>query len=230
MGATKVVNLYVSIINPLTDITAWLKHRRKRLLAQKALDPATTWFKNDVGFDNIYPEAISAMSKSQWTPLHIAKQAAAFLAEPKARILDIGSGVGKFCLVAAKYHPDTLFYGVEQRQELVDIANATRDTMGLDNAIFLHGNITQINFAEYDHFYFYNSFYENFGVGERIDDKIETSVSLYNYYTTHLYRELNNKPAGTKLVTYHSLEQEIPSGYVLTDVSYDTLLKMWIKK
>jgi len=32
--------------------------------------------------------------------------------------LDIGSGVGKFCLAGAYYKPSASFFGVEQRKDL----------------------------------------------------------------------------------------------------------------
>jgi hypothetical protein len=63
----------------------------------------------------------------------------------------------------------------------------------------------------------------------QIDDTIELSQGLYDYYTQYLQTALCTKPAGTRLVTFHSLEDEIPVEYRLADVSYDTLLKMWIK-
>jgi hypothetical protein len=41
---------------------------------------------------------------------------------------------------------------------------------------------------------------------------------------------LSTKPVRTRLVTFQRLEQEILPNYKLTDVSYDTLLTMWIKE
>jgi len=204
--------------------------RRRLLFLAKQRDTGAALFYNDAAFDWVYPEHFQLMSLKQFTPLAVARKAAEFLAEPDARILDIGSGVGKFCLAAAHYYPDTFFHGIEQRQELVYFAEEARKYIGLNNAYFTHGNLTQINFKEFDHFYFYNSFYENLDPDNRIDDTIETSFSLYVYYTQYLFAALNEKPSGTRLVTFHSTEDEIPPGYCLVDVSYDTLLKMWIKR
>jgi SAM-dependent methyltransferase len=193
------------------------------------LNAAETMFQSDSAFDWFYPEHIGSKSARHWTPLHIARKAAGFLAEPGARVLDIGSGVGKFCLAGAYYYPETFFYGVEQRHELFMYATDARDHMHVANVHFIYANMTRINFKEFDHFYFYNSFYENVDTIDAIDDTIESSFSLYNYYTQYLRAALDEKPAGTRVVTYHSSEQEIPSSYCLADVSYDTLLKMWIK-
>jgi len=177
----------------------------------------------------MYPEHFQSLSPKQWTPLAIAQKAAAFLAEPGARVLDIGSGIGKFCLIAGHHYPESFFYGVEQRHELVCLAEEAKGYLHIANVNFIYANITQINFREFDHFYFYNSFYENVDPAGQIDDTIELSQGLYDYYTQYLQTALCTKPAGTRLVTFHSLEDEIPVEYRLADVSYDTLLKMWIK-
>ena len=189
-----------------------------------------TAFNSDNDFDALYPEHIRQLSMKHWTPLNVAIKAANFLAAPQVRILDIGSGAGKFCLVAAYYHSDILFCGVEQRQELVHQAEKIQQKTQISNARFTHANITEINFEEFDHFYYYNSFFENIDLQNAIDDTIEISMNLYRYYIQYLFVALQQKPAGTKLVTFQSLEQEIPPGYKLVGTAYGKLLKMWIKE
>lgn len=186
-------------------------------------------FKNDAAFDWMYPEYFQLLSR-HWTPLAIARKAAEFLAEPGAKVLDIGSGIGKFCLTAGHYFPETFFYGVEQRNELIYLAEEAKGYLKIPNVNFIYSNITQVNFGKFDHFYFYNSFYENIDPEDPIDDTIELSESLYAYYTQYLFNVLNDRPAGTRLVTFHSIGDEVPSSYKLAYVSYDTLLKMWVKK
>ncbi|SMD08800.1 class I SAM-dependent methyltransferase [Pedobacter nyackensis] len=187
-------------------------------------------FNNDQEFDALYPEHIQQLSRKYWTPLDTSLKAAEFLAEPQSRILDIGSGVGKFCLSAAHHYPDAHFYGVEQRQDLFHLAEKAKEKASLSNVHFIHANITQLNFKEFDHFYYFNSFYENLDQSNGIDDTIETSAGLYLYYCQYLFTALEEKPVGTRLVTLQSLEQEIPSSYKLVDTYRDILLKMWIKQ
>jgi len=186
-------------------------------------------FEEDAVFDDLYPVHIQNLSQLHWTPLNIAKQAAAFLAESNAKILDIGSGVGKFCIIAGYYNPQARFYGIEQRRELTLVAELAKKELNLSNIDFIHGNLTDLNFEAYDHFYFFNSFYENLKPENGIDQKIKTTKELYNYYTRFLFQQLDQKPSGTKLVTYHGARKQIPQSYQLVENSCHYALKFWIK-
>lgn len=188
------------------------------------------WFASDLNFNSLYPEAIQDVAEKHWTRIEVAKKAAAFLAtSAEAKVLDIGSGAGKFCLVAAHEHPLTHFYGVEQRQNLVDLSADLAKELQLDNVFFICDNICNIEFKKYDHFYFYNSFYENVPGTQKIDYTIKYSEDLYNFYNRYLYKQLDKKQAGTRLVTYHSFGSEIPAGFEVVHTEYSDFLKYWIK-
>lgn len=188
------------------------------------------WFENDDTFHQLYTKKIQLLAKKHWTPIEVARIAAEFLvSEKNEKILDIGSGAGKFCLVAGHYKPNAFFYGVEQRKSLIEVAENAQIKLGLDNVFFIEGNFTQLNFNNYDHFYFYNAFFENIAGTDKIDESIDYSLELYNYYNRYLYKQLETKPAGTKLVTFHSLENEVPRNFTLVDARMDNLLKCWIK-
>jgi len=190
-----------------------------------------TWFDADYRFHQLYPEYIRQLARRHWTPLDVTHKAALFLAaETGARILDIGCGVGKFCLGAAYYKPGACYFGIEQRKNLVEHAEAARDRLGLDKIHFLHGNFTQLDLRNYDHFYFYNSFFENLVHSGKIDDSIAYDPGLYNYYSRYLRSQLDKMPPGTKVVTYCSWDDEIPPGYRLVETDIDNLLKCWEKQ
>ncbi len=192
--------------------------------------PANRYFTSDSNFNTIYPERIRSLAVRHWTPLNVARRASFFLAsENGARILDIGSGVGKFCLAGAYYSPGAHFYGVEQRKDLVTYAQAAANVLGLQNVSFIHGNFTQLDLRNYDHFYFYNSFYENLAGTDKIDERIVYSGELYNYYNRYLYKQLEQMPAATRLATFYSLEDEVPGDYHIVGSEMDNLLKFWIK-
>jgi len=74
------------------------------------------YFDKDISFDYLYPKRIQDLSGLHWTSLEIAKKSSEYLSAPNSKVLDIGSGVGKFCISAGFFEPETLFYGVEQRK------------------------------------------------------------------------------------------------------------------
>lgn len=187
-------------------------------------------FLSDTRFDRLYPLKIQELAVKHWTPLYIARKAAKFLvAESGLKILDIGSGIGKFCLAGASHFPQATFYGVEQRAELVYYADKVKQQLKIDNAFFYHSNFTQVNLRQYDHFYFYNSFYENLVGTDKIDNSIHYSSELFNYYNRYLFAELEKMPVGTRLATFHSMEGEVPPCYQVVGAEKDNLLKCWIK-
>jgi len=186
---------------------------------------------DEAAFRNLFPHPIQKLDALHWSPLQVAGKAVQYLAQEEGvRILDIGSGVGKFCLAGAYYKPSAMFYGVEQREHLVWQASLVRDRLGLTNVQFLHCNFTQLDLREYDHFYFYNSFFENLSHKERIDDSIAYSRELYDYYSYYLNRQLEELPAGTRIVTYCSWGDEIPASYVQVESDFEGLLKCWKKR
>jgi len=188
------------------------------------------WFSKDAQLNKLYPESIQLLAARHWTPLKIAQLVAPFLVtHPGVKVLDIGSGVGKFCLAGAYYKPHAAFYGVEQRRDLVEHAENARDALGLQNVHFIHSNITELDFRQYDHFYFFNSFYENLLDNDKIDEKITYSTFLFNYYHKQLYKKLKEMPAGTRVATFHCLDDKIPPEYHIVDAKVETLLKFWIK-
>jgi len=189
------------------------------------------WFSSDIQFHLLYPPSIQQLARRHWTPLNVTQQVAEFLV-PKGgvRVLDIGSGVGKFCLGAAYYKPEALFYGVEQRMNLILHANAAKRKLGLANVSFIQGNFTELSFKRYDHFYFYNSFYENVKGTPKIDYNVSFSETLFNYYNRQLFRKLAEMPTGTRIVTRSSWEDKIPLDYQLVNSDFDSMLKFYIKE
>lgn len=188
------------------------------------------WFNTDTKLHQLYPAPMRSLARMHWSPLYIVQTAVSYLTPTdNVKVLDIGSGVGKFCLAGAYYKPSAFFFGVEQRKHLVEHADSVRKTLGLHNVHFIHRNFTQLNLGEYDHFYFYNSFFENLDGTDKIDNEIVYSNELYNYYSIYLYNQLEKMPIGTRVVTYCSWGDEIPPCYHLEESHFDNLLKCWMK-
>ena len=184
---------------------------------------------SDEEFNLIYPDKIREFAYHQWTPIDVAKLAAKFLAEkPGTKILDIGSGVGKFCMVGASC-TQGLFTGVEQRDYLVEMSNKISSHHGLNNVRYIHANIMDVPFADYDAFYFFNAFYENLDRAAVIDNTVERGFSFYNIYTRYVSGQLSKKQIGTRLATYWTPVNEIPDSYELKFSAFEERLNCWEK-
>ncbi len=181
--------------------------------------------------NSLYPPSVQGLAKHHWTPLPIALEAARFLTETGNKvILDIGSGVGKFCLAGASCTPGSYYFGVEQRKSLVDHAELAKRQLGLKNAIFLHANFTQLDLRKFEHFYFYNTFYENLAGTDKIDDDIDYSRELYVYYSRYLLKQLQYTPGGTRLCTLCSSEDEVPPEFIQVGARFNEHLKFWVRQ
>ncbi|RAJ15720.1 methyltransferase domain-containing protein [Arenibacter echinorum] len=181
-------------------------------------------------FNSLYPLRIKKLSERHWTPVEVAKLAADYLVDkPQCKVLDIGSGAGKFCLIGAA-STKGIFYGVEQRKELVTLCQSIAKTHHINNVEFFHSNITEISFSDYDAFYFYNPFYENIDNSLLIDNKIVLDEKLYFTYSEYVENQLKKTPIGTRVVTYWSMWVEIPEGFDLEFTAYNGKLNFWEKK
>src|SRR3569832_550400 len=77
---------------------------------------------NDTDFDALVPLELRHLSNLHWTPANVAVRAAQLLApEPDARVLDIGAGIGKLCIVGA-LATRARWAGVEHQAVLVAAA------------------------------------------------------------------------------------------------------------
>ncbi len=188
------------------------------------------FFYSDAQFNKLYPASIQLLAKKHWTPLQVAFKAANYLAEKDAKILDIGSGAGKFCIAAAYAHPQVQFFGIEQRPSLVKLATETSTFLKLKNVHFFQGNFNTFDFSPYNHFYFYNSFYENIVSDNRIDEEVLQNEEIFKKYNLQLHQILSKQPIGTRLATYHSTEKEMPASFMEIGVEEEGLLKLWLKQ
>ncbi|CAH0205277.1 class I SAM-dependent methyltransferase [Chryseobacterium sp. WG14] len=183
----------------------------------------------DSTFNELYPSHIKELASRHWTPIAVAKIAAEYLAQkPDTKILDIGAGVGKFCLVGAA-STKGMFFGVEQRASLTKISKKIASRNKIDNVEFIHANINEISFLDYDAFYFFNSFYENIDTTCLIDNTVMPEKDLYYAYSDYVKEQLDKTPVGTRLVTYWSKWDEIPSSFDIVGTDCNGLLNFWKK-
>jgi SAM-dependent methyltransferase len=183
----------------------------------------------DSVFNKLFSTRNRRLAERHWTPVAIAKIAADYLVnKPNKKVLDIGAGVGKFCLVGSA-STKGFFYGVEQRASLIKSANKIAEKHNIENVKFIHSNITEISFSDYDAFYFYNSFFENIDNSCPIDKTIVPKSELFISYSDYVRNQLSKTPKYTRLVTYWSTWEEIPESFDLEYSELNGVLNFWRK-
>ena len=181
-------------------------------------------------FNLLLPEYLQKASRLYFTPVHVARIAAQWLTEGgEKKILDIGAGVGKFCIVGANYS-NSHFYGIEYRPSLAQLANELITHYGVENATILQTDVVDVDFSNYDAFYLYNPFYENLLSTHRLNNEVELSGTLYGHYLKYTEYQLGKSKPGTRLVTYHGNNFEIPDSFEKIKESEDGKLKLWTRK
>lgn len=185
---------------------------------------------SDEDFDAIYPFKLRELSERHWTSVYVSKIASEFLCnQGPAKVLDIGSGAGKFCFVGASLYPDSEFYGVDIRENFIHTSNKIKEEYGISNASFFQQDVLTMNLMGYDGIYFFNSFQEKIDLTSSIDHTSKVSVEEYIQYTKHIFTELNKVPKGTKLVTYFSEGFCVPNSFRLLETHFKGELKFYLK-
>lgn len=184
---------------------------------------------SDTFFDSIYPAKYQEHSARHFTPVKIAWQATRFLArKPQDKILDIGSGTGKFCIAGALIS-EAHFYGVEMRKTLTDLSNRIRRKHRLANTHFINGDFGRIDFSDFDGIYFFNSFHEFYDASCVLDESSRVSHAEYQRFHALLKEKLKACKPGTRLVTYYTFKNRIPSCFRLVRTNKTGLLKFYVR-
>jgi SAM-dependent methyltransferase len=184
-------------------------------------------------FDHRLPHRLQLKSSIHFTPVAVARLAARLLApDPGMRVLDVGAGPGKFCVIAAREVPTCSFVGVELRPHLVHLARKLTARLSVPNASFVNGDAFELDWSEYDAFYFYNPFAEQLHEPDfALDRSLTLMPARFLDYVSRAGKRLANARIGTRVVTYHSFGAPVPPGYDLTQrhmIGTDCL-ELWIK-
>ena len=172
---------------------------------------------SDPEFDRIFPPWERSLSRVHWTPLSTIRSIFELLRpDQDTKILDVGSGVGKFCILMSLLS-DASVTGVEQRPRLHFIAQKTALRLGVHHVNFTFGNAFEFDWSKFNTFYFYNPFQEHlaYEYSSSIDSTIELDRRFYDQYITEVFQRLRDLNSGTKVVTYHGFGGEFPSAYRL---------------
>lgn len=184
---------------------------------------------SDEEFDAIFPEEVRDFSNRHYTSVYISQRAAEFLAiKEDIQILDIGSGTGKFCIVGA-ICTNAHYTGVEYRKYQSEIAKECADRYAITNVSFIHANILDVKFDQFDAFYIFNPFLENIDTSARMDQLIDGKESDYDVFKRYVHDQLDSKKIGTRLATYWTALNQVPDSYELKKSILGDTLKFWEK-
>lgn len=166
---------------------------------------------NDEEFDRIFPQKVRACSEVHWSPVLVAMHIADFTNDlGRIRFLDIGSGPGKLCSLLSLMTKMQVF-GIEQRRDLYSVAKslATRNNFLVH---YLHGNMLDLDWNDYDIIYLYNPFQEHLcesGPGV-IDNNIELDRKFYFQYVEDVFSRFLELRPGKRVITYHGYGGRFP--------------------
>jgi len=179
--------------------------------------PSNPVFLDDETFDHWLPRYVRERSHHFWTPVAVAARVAiAFAGQGAKKILDVGCGPGKFCIVAGGCQPDLEFRGIEQRPRLVRLGLRLARQFDLLNVRLSTGDATLTSWEPYDGLYFFNPFAENtYDLNDRFDDEMRLSTMRFGAELLRTESQLARARVGTVVVTYHGLGGAIPSSYDL---------------
>jgi hypothetical protein len=185
----------------------------------------------DDQFDAIYPDPVRAMSAVHWTPVDVALRATALLApEPGCRVLDVGAGAGKLCLIGALTRRSS-WHGVEVSSSLVNVARRAAKRLLVEDRVTFHGgDHSVVDWKRYDSLYFYNPFELALFTASPIEPR--PRWTLFGNDVARAEQCLSELVPGTRVVTYYGFGGELPASYKLAQMERigTGQLALWIKR
>lgn len=172
---------------------------------------------SDADLDGRLPADLRAHAHRHWTPVAIARLGVQWLREVGAdSVLDLGSGVGKFCVAGACLSP-LRFTGVEHRPHLVRAARDLAEALAVsDRVTFLEGDLSLGASLEGAALYLYNPFGENLlAPSGHLDATVTLNRRRFHRETRHLEGWLAHRPLGSWALTLNGFGGRMPDTWDL---------------
>ena len=187
---------------------------------------------DDETFDALLSEQAQKKSVSYWSPVAAAQQASRLFHDAGAqRILDVGSGSGKFVTIAS-LTLERRVWGLERRGNLVRESRQLAQDLGAE-VVIIEGALEAVEPRRFDGFYFFNPFGEYVADdADRYDAQFPRSFEAYVNDARRVERWLRAAPLGTALITHHGLGGRIPGSYEVrhTERFGKGLMRLWVKE
>lgn len=180
---------------------------------------------SDAAFDSLFPEELRSRSELHWTSLAIARRAIALL--DGATVLDVGCGTGKVCLLALL--AGQCWWGVDTDARSIEAANHAAYELGVrDRARFVHASAWDLDWHQFDGFYFFNPF-------PVAADDPRNAFQKYGAFVaecTKAEQRLASLATGTRVVTYHGFGGDMPAGWERThrEPAGTDELALWLRR
>ncbi len=181
-------------------------------------------------FDQIYPVAVQYASALHWTPVRVVQKVVRLIApSSKSRILDVGSGPGKFCSIAALTSRGN-YTGVERKPALHRVAVESSVKLGASRATFILGDALDLDWSEFDVLYFFNPFEEL--IWHRVlkgPSVADQRIKAWEDHVRSARRKLCELPVGRRVVLFHGLGDAMPDCFrrVPNGRRYSGKLEVW---
>jgi len=183
---------------------------------------------SDDELDALLPAQLWAAARVHFTPVAVARRALALLAPtPGSSVLDVGAGVGKFCIAAALAAPEVRFVGIEQRARLVEVGRELARRLGAPNVELVVGDALAHDWRGHAGVYLFNPFGEHAQRdGPALDGAIAATPAQYFASTRAARDRLASLRAGTPVVSY--CDERTPPGYDVVEVT--DRLALWRRR
>lgn len=166
----------------------------------------------DAQFDGLFPPEVRALSDIHWTPVAVVRAALQLLGLVEGdRVLDVGSGPGKVCLLGAVASPAE-FIGVEHREDLVEAARRAAGRLSARRADFICADAFEVDWSGFQVVYLFNPFAGLAALGS--ETLAEADRARFTRSLELATRALSCMPRGARVVLYHGLGAPLPEGYV----------------
>lgn len=198
----------------------------------------------DESLDSYLPLSARRVSPLFWTSVPIIERAVAWLDKlGVGDVVDLGAGVGKWCVGAALLaRHERRYYGLEHRPELVALATDLALHLGVTDRVSFHlGEVADLlgrpgpipGLPAAPAFYLFNPFGENVAPDdEHLDESVELSEARFHRDVAAVEDLLEVAAPGTWVLVYNGFGGRMPSSYepVRTDFDGPFALRLWRKR